>query len=152
MNCRAAVMHDETLREYDHIDACIAFVFWLCQHCLSGARPCMVTYIAIYWNVWIAEMWQICGYWNIVLSIHLILFIYFFPEEPNITVSSGKHQAKHVDTWAFVTETTVIRRMLTTKFVKGTCMRLVIGVIDSLFNSSRFIDVFHGLGVRFSEG
>ena len=39
----------------------------------------------------------------------------FSPEEPNVTVSSGKRQTKHVDTWAFVTETTVMKRMLIAK-------------------------------------
>ena len=64
---------------------------------LSGVRPCMVTDNAKYCDIWIAERWEYGGYWNIVLFIHLILFIVFFsPEEPNVIMSSRKHQAKQL--------------------------------------------------------
>ena len=99
-------------REY--IDACIEFVSVDCASTVvSGARPCMVTHTTKYCNVWIAEMLEV--WWLLKhYSIYWFIYIRFFSsEEPNITVSSGKRQAKHVDTWAFVMEKTVIRHMLT---------------------------------------
>ena len=61
---------------------------------------------------------------NIIRSIQLFLLIFFFfPPEETTTESSGKHKTKLVDIRVLVTETTIIRRMLIAKLVKGTCMR-----------------------------
>ena len=48
-----------------------------------------------------------------MVGIEILLFFIFFSllcsKESSATVRSGKRQANLVDTWAFVTETTVIR-------------------------------------------
>ena len=45
------------------------------------------------------------------IEILFLFFIFFLlcSKESSVTVRSGKRQANLVDTWAFVTETTVIR-------------------------------------------
>ena len=57
-------------------------------------------------NVWIDEM-TYGEYRNFVVFLFLFLLC---SKESSVTVRSRKRQANHFDTWAFVTETTVIRR------------------------------------------
>ena len=57
-------------------------------------------------NVWIDEM-KYGGYWNFVVLNFFFLLCF---KESSVAVRSGKRQANRFDTWAFVTETTVIRR------------------------------------------
>ena len=48
-----------------------------------------------------------------MVGIEILLFFFFFFfcfKESSVAVRSGKRQANRFDTWAFVTETTVIRR------------------------------------------
>ena len=131
-------------REY--IDACIEFVVVDCIGTfVSGARPCMVTYTVGYFNVWIAEMWEI--WWvlkrySIISFIFAHLFFFFWPEETSVPVSSGKRHTKLVDTSVLVTEMTIIRRMLTAKLKNVHAWGGIFGVRDSLFNIGRFLGIF----------
>ena len=81
----------------------------LCQHFCVGCKAIFT------WHCKVCVMYELMK-WNMVgIEIFFFFFFFFFffcSKESSVTVRSGKRQANHFDTWAFVTETetTVIRR------------------------------------------